>query len=482
MKRLSTSLLCLALSGFISAVAAINPAEINPQVKTPFNPAGEANREELNKAIQAYMALPPQEVTAHPGAKIFPGAVEAKERIQASVNYDPNLIHRWDTAAGNAPNLATSADVWQETGLYAAPGEIVTVKATALPEGRTVRIIVGCHRDGLLKLDKWTRFPILSRTFTLQAGENKIANAFGGQIFIQVQNGAKKATSTAKAKESASLEFSNAVAAPTFVLGKDNAESWKKSLNAPAPWVTLVGKNAILHVRKFEVVKLENPQALLEWWDKALGLEDDLVALHRLAPERVVPDLQISAGFMHSGYPFMCWVKPSEHEIVDLAKLSKEGNWGFFHELGHNHQRTDWTFEGQTEVTCNLFSLYCMEKLVGKPVGQGHGSLKNVDELMSKRTGTPPNLGPFEQLAPFIVLIKAHGWEPLRQTLRSYEKTPAPKGSNRAALQNLFVVRYGELAKVNVAPYFASLGYPLTEETQQALKSFPAFNYTPAAK
>ncbi len=474
-------LLGLTLGTMSSVTAATSVTDINPQPKAPFVPTGEANREELNKAIHDYMALAPSEVKAHPAAKTFPGEVEAKERVQATVSYDPNLVHRWDTSAGNAPNLATSPDVWQETGLYAAPGEIVNVKASSLPEGHTVRIVVGCHRDSLLKLDKWNRFPVITRTFTLQVGDNKIANAFGGQLFIQVQNGAGKKVAGAKSKSSTySLEFSNAVAAATFHLGKDTAETWKKSLaQSPAPWVTLVAKNAILHVRKFEVVKMENPQALLEWWDKALGLEDDLVGLERLAPERVVPDIQISAGYMHSGYPFMCWVKPSEHEIVDLAKLSKDGNWGFFHELGHNHQRTDWTFSGQTEVTCNLFSLYCMEKLVGKPTGQGHGGLSNLSELMVKRTANPPTMGPWEQLAPFIVLIKAHGWEPLRETLRSYAKNPAPKG-NAASLQNLFVLRYGQFSKTNVSAFYLSLGYPVSEETQKALKDFPVFNYTPS--
>jgi hypothetical protein len=37
-----------------------------------------------------------------------------------------------------------------------------------------------------------------------------------------------------------------------------------------------------------------------------------------------------------------------------------------------------------------------------------------------KRFGNPPNLGAFEQLAPFMALIRDHGWEPLRATLRSY--------------------------------------------------------------
>ena len=53
----------------------------------------------------------------------------------------------------------------------------------------------------------------------------------------------------------------------------------------------------------------------------SLRAEDRAVALERFAPERVVPDIQISAGFMHSGYPFMCFINPSEADIVDLQKF-----------------------------------------------------------------------------------------------------------------------------------------------------------------
>ena len=121
-------------------------------------------------------------------ARDFPGAVEGKERVARTVAYDANLVHRWDTTNGGAPNLYTSPDVWQETGLYAAPGEVVVVKVASLPEHRTVKVIVGCHRDSLLKLPKWNRFPVIARTFELKVGENKIANAFGGQLFIQSSN------------------------------------------------------------------------------------------------------------------------------------------------------------------------------------------------------------------------------------------------------------------------------------------------------
>ena len=465
-------LLCVCLLA-TSVAFAVSPEEITPTKKVPFVQPAEAARAELQKSIKDYMLKEPGTFEAHAGARDFPGVVESKARVARTVAYDSNLVHRWDTTNGGAPNLYTSPDVWQETGLYAAPGEVVVVKVASIPEHRTVKIIVGCHRDSLLKLEKWNRFPVIARTFELKAGENKIANAFGGQLFIQSSN--KDWRKPMKASPSTPLQFSNAVAMPTYVLGKDTPESWAKAKQLPAPWVTLSGKQVILHVQASAVKQLTDPKALLEWWDKAMALEDDLIALRRLAPERVVPDRQISAGFMHSGYPFMCWIDPSQKDSVDLPKLMKEGNWGFFHELGHNHQCSAWTFTGQTEVTCNLFSLYVMEKLVGKPMGRGHPSMEKLDELLAKRFAAEPNMGPFEQLATFVVLIRAHGWGPLRETLRSYAAEAAPKGSTKEQLQSLFVLRYGKAAKADVSGYFEKMGYHVAATTKEGLKGFPAF-------
>ena len=474
--------LCAFLLAASAAFGAVSPEEITPTKKAPFIQPPEAGRGELHEAIKTYMAKEPGTFGAHVAAQDFPGIVESKERVSRAVAYDSNLVHRWDTTNGGAPNLYTSPDAWQETGLYAAPGEVITVKVASLPENRVVKVIVGCHRDSLLKLEKWNRFPVIARTFELKVGDNKIANAFGGQLFIQSSH--KDWRKPVKASPSSPLQFGNAVAMPTYVLGKDTPDTWMKAKQSPAPWVTLAGKYVILHVQASAVKELADPKALLEWWDKAMALEDDLIALQRLAPERVVPDRQISAGFMHSGYPFMCWIDPSQKDSVDLPKLKKEGNWGFFHELGHNHQCSAWTFAGQTEVTCNLFSLYVMEKLVGKPTGRGHPSMEKLDELLAKRFAAEPNKGPFEQLATFVVLIRAHGWEPLRETLRSYASEAAPKGSSKEQLQSLFVLRYGKAAKADVCEYFEKMGYHVEPTAKTALKGLPAFRpaLPPAAK
>ena len=466
-------LLFASLLAASAASATDSPEEIVTSNKTAFHQPAKASRAGLHEKIKAYMTKKPGTFEAHPSAQDFPGGVESKERVSRTVAYDASLVHRWDNSAGNAPDLATVPDVWQETGLYAAPGEVVIVNVSSLPENRAVEIIVGCHSDSLLEHEGWTRFPVVTRRFVLKVGENKISNPFGGQLFIQSWHIDWR--KPMKTSPSTPLKFSNAVEMPTYVLGKDTPESWAKAKLKPAPWATLVGKQTILHVQSAEVKKLADPKALLEWWDKAVALEDDLIALKRLAPERIVPDRQISAGFMHSGYPVMCMIDPSQKDSINLAELINKGDWGFIHELGHNHQRRDWTFEGQEEVTCNLFSLYVMEKLVGKPIGQ---VMENLDELLAKRFAAEPNKGPFEQLATFVVLIRAHGWEPLRQTLRSYAAEPAPKEATKEQLQSLFALRYGKAAKADVSEYFEKMGYHVESTAKGALKGLPAFKPT----
>ncbi|HAZ65726.1 MAG TPA: hypothetical protein DCY41_03100, partial [Opitutae bacterium] len=121
----------------------------------------------------------------------------------------------------------------------------------------------------------------------------------------------------------------------------------------------------------------------------------------------------------------------------------------------------------------------------GKPTGAGHDSMKNLDALMAKRLASPPNLGAFEQLAPFVVLIRAHSWEPLRATIRSYRTTPLPPADANGKrsigiLQTEFVLRYGQNAKSDVSAFFISLGYQVSEDCQKALKAYPTFVYQPS--
>ena len=161
------------------------------------------------------------------------------------------------------------------------------------------------------------------------------------------------------------VQISGAVSAPYFVRGVTSIQEWNEiEKNKMAPWGEIEGRNVIVTVPSSVLREVDNPQQLIEVWDTILDLEAEVASgpYVRERQERICCDQQISAGYMHSGYPVMTHMDVQK-ALVDYNHLTKEGDWGFYHEFGHNHQSPYWTFEGTTEVTVNYFSLYIMEKL-----------------------------------------------------------------------------------------------------------------------
>jgi hypothetical protein len=51
--------------------------------------------------------------------------------------------------------------------------------------------------------------------------------------------------------------------------------------------------------------------------------------------ERIVLDCDISAGWMHSGYPIMAYTDPGVASRLNLPNwIGRDNSWGPFHELG----------------------------------------------------------------------------------------------------------------------------------------------------
>ena len=182
-----------------------------------------------------------------------------------------------------------------------------------------------------------------------------VGNAFGGNIYVNIEAGSTLGIFD--------VLISNAVESPSYFHDSTNISDWLlNQRNAPAPWAEIGSELFILTVPSDEVRNLENPDELMDWWDQALSMEH---SLYGFTPwprvERAVFDAQISAGWMHSGYPFMAH-DLSVPDVLDLEYMSENGDWGMFHELGHNHQWMPSTLPGNTETSCNFASVYLMEE------------------------------------------------------------------------------------------------------------------------
>lgn len=419
----------------------------------------------LQIAGEYLSSLPPEKVTAHPKAgdlfgKISPGAA----RISRQVTIDPK------------------SERWHTTGLYAAPGEVVVVTVPEPWRNRGLKVRISGHTDRIPLKNKLVRLPEPpSRSFAVTGAETLLASAFGGAVYID--------TGTKPIQEPPfSVSISNAVAAPGFKLGSTSPDLWRSSLkSAPAPYAELMSDRVILSIPSEWIRELDDPTALVAYWDHIVGLHDELGGLSRIrtCPERVNVDVQISAGLFHAGYP-MQGPQQACRGVVDLTALREQGNWGWFHELGHEAQRrpdkawswnNPYTFDSSIEVTVNLFSSHAYNRLGISPKGGWAWTVdpKQVAEKARKASsaGTPyAKADVATKLTMYLQLRDAFGWESIAAVLKSYsdDQSTDPKRlpEGEQAERDDFLVRMSSQVKHDLYPFFHGVwGLELGEDARQ---------------
>ncbi len=425
-------------------------AERSPRPSRPLERDDARTRLVVSAASRAWRDLAPEKVEPFAGVDEFPGAVPAgAERVTESFAFD---------AASRG---------WQSTGLYLAPGEVLEL-STEAANGWRVR--VGCHRDRLWRKDRWKRWPDVTYEAALADGITRVATPFGGPVYLVAP----------KAGVPLEVQVGGAVRAPFHRLGVES--DWSERRLAAGPWAELEGRHVVLSVPSESVRALEDPGALLEFWDAVLVSHHELSGEPLPArKERFVADVQISAGYMHAGYPIMTHLDVAEPDgrTLNLELLAKEGSWGHFHELGHNLQEPSWTFAGTGEVTCNLFSLYSMHEVCGiepweHPWLVGHR--KAAEEYLA--TGADFETWkrkPGVALMTYAELQYEFGWEPFREVLRGHDEPIR----DDAAKVDAWVLRFSRAVGRDLRPHFLHWGWPLGEALRAdpelaALEPWPA--------
>lgn len=468
---------CLQASSEVPAwVAELEQATPTDAKKLSVPKTDTVLRAKWAKWVKDYAALPADQVRANPAASSFPGEVKPGATHLKDFRYPVDL---------NLPR-------WQFTGLYAAPGEklVVTLPADAAEKGLSIRI--GCHTDNISPREKWSRFPSISRSVPLKSATTEIANPFGGLVYIEVprdkgRGGVEIKTyggyiwldENVKSAKPASvdLRITGGVTAPSYKLGGTTPEQWSSQLAATAaPWGEMAGKRFIFSLPVEILRTVKDPAALMQYWDKVLDEAWKFGGWRgeRHVPERFVPDVLISAGYLHSGYPFMGHYVHAK-QVVDLETLKTKGNWGFFHELGHNHEGQAYTFGGEfVEVVVNLHTLYLMKAMCGLDPHAARPGWK-VDEELKAVIGGKRDA--FALLALYMPLIDAFGFDALTKTFQTYWVKDGLQGVGPDVPSKIdaFVLRYSTTVGRDCSDYFAKFKLTCTESTKKKLATLPRF-------
>lgn len=190
----------------------------------------------------------------------------------------------------------------------------------------------------------------------------------------------------------------------------------------------------------------------------------------------------IEKRYMHSGYPLMTMLDITI-AMVDKDRISSNGHhgvWGLFHEIGHNHQNSQWTFRGTTEVTVNLFSLYLMEKVCGL-ISEGHPNItkqaraKNTKKYLAEGADFEKwKQSPFLALCMYMQMKEAFGWYAFKKVFAEYRdlsEDQRPKSDDEKRDQ--WMVRFSRTVGRNLGPFFEAWGIPTSEKARASIADLP---------
>jgi len=425
--------------------------------------------------LQRMKKLPPSALFAHPAAKDFPG-----ETPDGAILTEAQVV-RIDATYEGRDRLymysGASKSVMRSTGLYAAAGVRFTVTLEEGAVGAGLELLIGCHTDNLLaNRDTLSRFPTITRTYSLSTAITEAGNTFGGLIYITVPGGSSLGE--------IEISFSGVSRALTYWHGVDDASSWQAKLKLPtAPWAEFVTDKIIFSVPESAARKVADPVSLMTLWDELMDSAADLEGTPhtRSRPERFVLDQQISFGLMHAGYPLMGHldgVGPDSADVLlDVIVYNpadgKQGDqWGPFHELGHNFQYDPWMLPGTQETTCNLWSVYMFEQIGFTTATHSAITAPQRAARLQEYLDTGPDFWNewkvWTALETYLQLKEAFGWNLFTELFTQYRSIPTDQMPSTTQQKiDEWVLRSSRVANVDLGPFYQAWGFPVSRHVLQ---------------
>lgn len=417
---------------------------------------------------------------AIPASSDYPGEVpEDAERVTHTIEIDG--IYKGWLEGRNAGGWA--AKEMRPIGIYAPPGEVIAVTLPARLVGEGFEVVVGSYGGNLKNRDQWHRYPDWQVSRPVQDRVTRISSGLGGLVTIRVPRGAEY--------EKIEVTLEGGVRAPLYEYGKTSLDDWNREIRKyPAPWAELASDRMIVAIPSEYIRTLSNPDEVMEVWNGFIDTAAELVMVDRndYRAERIVFDRQTSAGAMHSSYPVAAHLGSNATQAVDARLLKTEGNWGFFHEYGHNHQHNLWALPGTGETTCNLWSVYLFEEFVGKNRDNTHRAIRPLDR--KQRMNAYFNGGSFESdwsmwtaLEAYLEVQEEFGWEPFKKVFDEYnhlEPDDRPKGQQE--INDQWVIRLSKACGKNLEPFWSAWKLPLSPGVAKELKELPVWEDSPVTR
>ena len=431
----------------------------------------------------------------------FPGKVEAPIEpdgvtVKISASYP---------ATPGSPVFHMEVPARKPTGAYLVPGTIATVVVPPALVGKGYQVRVGAHSWDHSNKPRVLRLYRVSTLFDIDSTEVRVANPLGGGVYIDVPYEADAGVVEVTVK--------NAVRSPYFSwksFHRTTNEQWRSvERQRRAPWADFQSDKYMMQVPTSWVYALDDPEALMSDWDKALDVFSDVMGRPRQFGREVLynqVDLQLRGRAFHPGYPSGNRMydpsAPSDgyhgHHLVRGPRFAHDYE---FHELGHGFLFPKWA--GDRESAVNFPHVAVLNVAFGVDLqaafrgsrGQGNPFMTvdtaAVEWMMSDNfTGTGVMTAVERQYqlkghAKYIDIARLFGWEAIGAFFRSTEQDyidgkPWPRDS-AGEDGDRYTLRFSQVAGADLRPLIHFWGIPIVNPAASD-EAFRAANIPPSAK
>jgi len=283
----------------------------------------------------------------------FPGYVDPP--ADPSVSHSMLIRANFEDPDGTNPHPNINADqtshALRPTGLYLAPGTIVTITVPNILVGQDYYVRVGSHEWDLGIRPEFYRLDRITKKFPIDASTIEVFNPFGGAISILVPSQANDGI--------VEISVTNGVECPFFSLKSFyETPDFNEELSKPGPWAVFETDNVMFTIPSHSILpgQYDLMQAMLDW-DKALQGVNSIMAREIVSDKHnmyMIADITIrhnvySIGYPMSNTPLRFTDVPGPDYFMNGPGPDDEVN---FHESGHALAISK--FPGEVEAIVNF--------------------------------------------------------------------------------------------------------------------------------
>lgn len=412
---------------------------------------------------------------------VFPGrvAVPANPLATHTVAIDGTFA---DSFGGDTQHWTWPAR--KATGTSLAPGSIATITVPSSIVNKGYQVRVGAHSWDMANrppVDRLERSTIL---YDIDSTTIQVASPIGGNIYIEVPFGADEGV--------VNVDIQNAARSPFFSMQDHNTTTladWQTiERNHLAPWADFQTEKYMMQVPTGWIYQLDDPQTLLENWDKAVDVTNELMGFPTDRGKETLynqVDVRFRASVFAPGYPSVNNtydpLRNNDSSNYNTAGNAYNGTTGSylvngpqfapdpeFHELGHAYFFPK--FSGETESAVNLLHVAVMQKAFGKSWDEAfagsRGFQGNPDRTIDNTavawmtsfnfsTNNQPMASgesayQLKGHAKYVEYARIFGWDALGDYFQGMNADGLTNGSSPPTDDHL--VRMSEAAGVDVTP------------------------------